>query len=151
MLFRSEALAKGQASDPDNRLLWRQRIRRLEGESVRDALLAVAGRLEHRMYGPGVPVARQPDGEVTAADPKNDRRRSIYTQVLRSNPLTLLQLFDTPVMETNCVRRGRSTVSTQALTLLNSEALVNLASDFAIRAQSADAAAGVTQIGRAHV
>jgi hypothetical protein len=140
-----EALAKGQAIDPDNRLLWRQRIRRLEGESVRDALLAVAGRLEHRMYGPGVPVARQPDGEVTAADPKNDRRRSIYSQVLRSNPLTLLQLFDTPVMETNCVRRGRSTVSTQALTLLNSETLVNLASEFATRAQSADAAAGVTQ------
>jgi hypothetical protein len=140
-----EALAKGQAIDPDNRLLWRQRIRRLEGESVRDALLAVAGRLEHRMYGPGVPVARQPDGEVTAADPKNDRRRSIYSQVLRSNPLTLLQLFDTPVMETNCVRRGRSTVSTQALTLLNSETLVNLASEFATRAQSADGAAGVTQ------
>jgi hypothetical protein len=97
------------------------------------------------MYGPGVPVARQPDGEVTAADPKNDRRRSIYSQVLRSNPLTLLQLFDTPVMETNCVRRGRSTVSTQALTLLNSETLVNLASEFATRAQSADGAAGVTQ------
>ena len=140
-----ESLAKGQAIDPDNRLLWRQRIRRLEGESVRDALLAVAGRLEHRMYGPGVPVARQPDGEVTAADPKNDRRRSIYSQVLRSNPLTLLQLFDTPVMETNCVRRGRSTVSTQALTLLNSEALVNLAVEFAGRAQSADPTAGVTR------
>jgi hypothetical protein len=103
----ADTLTRGQAVDPDNRLLWRQRIRRLEGESVRDALLAVAGRLEHTMYGPGLAVARQPDGEVTVADPNADRRRSIYYQVLRSNPLTLLQLFDTPVMETNCVRRGR--------------------------------------------
>ena len=140
-----ETLARGQAVDPDNRLLWRQRIRRLEGESVRDALLAVAGRLEQRMYGPGIAVARQPDGEVTVADPNADRRRSIYYQVLRSNPLTLLQLFDTPVMETNCVRRGRSTVATQALTLLNSETLVRMAEGFALRTQSADAAAGVTR------
>jgi len=140
-----ESLARGQEADPDNRLLWRQRIRRLEGESVRDSLLAVAGRLEHRMYGPGVPVARHPDGEVTAADPNADRRRSIYIQVLRSNPLTLLQLFDTPVMETNCVRRARSTVSTQALTLMNSEALVRMAEAFASRVRSADRGAGVAQ------
>jgi hypothetical protein len=140
-----ETLARGQTVDPDNRLLWRQRIRRLEGESVRDALLAVAGRLEQRMYGPGIAVARQPDGEVTVADPNADRRRSIYYQVLRSNPLTLLQLFDAPVMETNCVRRGRSTVATQALTLLNSETLVRMAEGFALRTQSADAAAGVTR------
>jgi len=141
----AEELARGQEVDPENRLLWRQRIRRLEGESVRDALLSVAGRLELRMYGPGVPVARHPDGEVTAADLNADRRRSIYFQVLRSNPLTLLQLFDTPVMETNCVRRGRSTVSTQALTLMNSEALVRMAEAFAARVQSADRGAGVAQ------
>lgn len=141
----ADTLTRGQAVDPDNRLLWRQRIRRLEGESVRDALLAVAGRLEHTMYGPGLAVARQPDGEVTVADPNADRRRSIYYQVLRSNPLTLLQLFDTPVMETNCVRRGRSTVATQALTLLNSESLARMAEGFARRTQSADLAAGVTR------
>ena len=141
----AEELARGQEVDPENRLFWRQRIRRLEGESVRDALLSVAGRLELRMYGPGVPVARHPDGEVTAADLNADRRRSIYFQVLRSNPLTLLQLFDTPVMETNCVRRGRSTVSTQALTLMNSEALVRMAEAFAARVQSADRGAGVAQ------
>lgn len=140
-----DTLARGQAADPDNRLLWRQRIRRLEGESVRDSLLAVAGRLEHTMYGPGLAVARQPDGEVTVADSNADRRRSIYYQVLRSNPLTLLQLFDTPVMETNCVRRGRSTVATQALTLLNSETLGRMAEGFARRTQSSDLAAGVTQ------
>jgi len=76
---------------------------------------------------------------VTTADLNQDRRRSVYLQVLRSHPLTLLQAFDQPVMETNCLRRSRSTVSTQALTLMNSPAVVRWAGAFAQRvlAQSA--------------
>ena len=119
--------------DPDNRLLWRQRIRRLEAEPVRDALLLVAGQLEQRLFGPPIALARHPDGEVTTADPNLDRRRSVYLQVLRSHPLTLLHAFDQPVMETNCLKRSRSTVSTQALTLLNSQQAVRLAESFAQR------------------
>ncbi|MCY2968332.1 MAG: PSD1 and planctomycete cytochrome C domain-containing protein [Planctomycetota bacterium] len=126
-------LALARETDPDNRLLWRQRLRRLEAESVRDSILNAAGLLEHRMYGPPVPVARHGDGDVTVADQANDRRRSIYLQVLRSHPLTLLQSFDQPIMETNCTKRSRSTVSTQALTLLNSETLVRAAGEFARR------------------
>jgi hypothetical protein len=53
---------------------------------------------------------------------------------LRGNPLTLLHLYDQPVMETNCTRRSRSTVSPQALTLLNSEATIGYARAFADRA-----------------
>ena len=68
------------------------------------------------------------------ADGQNDRRRSIYLQVLRGNPLTMLQAHDQPVMETNCTRRSQSTVSTQALTLLNSDATVTYAQTFADRA-----------------
>ena len=60
-------------------------------------------------------------------------RRSIYLQVRRSQPLTLLQVFDQPVMETNCVRRSTSTVSSQALSLLNSEFLIRQAEVFAAR------------------
>src|SRR5205807_683944 len=67
-------------------------------------------------------------------DGQNDRRRSIYVQVLRGNPLTMLHLHDQPVMETNCTRRSRSTVSPQALTLLNSDAMVGYAQAFADRA-----------------
>jgi hypothetical protein len=52
--------------------------------------------------------------------------------------LTLLQVFDQPVMETNCTRRGQSTVSTQALTLLNSDVLVDQAAAFADRALAED-------------
>jgi hypothetical protein len=119
-------------SDPDNRLLWRQRMRRLDAEPVRDSLLAVSGLSDERMFGPPIPVARQADGDVVAAG--NSRRRSVYIQILRLNPLSLLHAFDQPVMETNCTRRSRSTVSTQALTLLNSDAVVGAAEALADRA-----------------
>ena len=119
--------------DPDNRWLWRQSLRRLDAEPVRDAMLSVSGLLDASLYGHAIPVARRPDGDVTIADGQNERRRSIYVQVLRGNPLTMLQAYDQPVMETNCTRRGRSTVSTQALTLLNSETVVGYAQAFADR------------------
>ena len=121
------------AADPDNRLLWRQRMRRLEAEAVRDAILSAAGLVDSGFFGGPVPVARRPDGDVTAADGANDRRRSVYLQILRSNPLTLLHTFDQPVMETNCTRRDRSTVSTQALTLLNSDTMLATAQALADR------------------
>jgi len=120
--------------DPDDRLLWRQRIRRVDAEPLRDAMLHVAERLDQRLYGTPVSVTRKPDGEVIVSNGQNDRRRSVYVQVLRGNPLTLLQSYDQPVMETNCTRRSRSTVSTQALTLLNSDTVVALAQALADRA-----------------
>lgn len=120
--------------DPDNKLLWRQRIRRIDAEPMRDAMLSAAGLLDERLYGTSIPVARRGDGEVTVADGQNDRRRSIYVQILRGNPLTMLLAHDQPVMETNCTRRSRSTVATQALTLLNSDATVAYARAFAGRA-----------------
>ncbi len=127
-------IALGEQIDPDNRLLWRQRLRRVDAEPLRDAMLSVAGLLDQRFFGNAIPVARRSDGEVNIADGQNDRRRSIYVQVLRGNPLTMLQAHDQPVMETNCTRRSRSTVSTQALTLLNSDAAVAHAVAFADRA-----------------
>ena len=130
--FRLVAL--GEQVDPDNRLLWRQRLRRVDAEPLRDAMLSAAGLLDHRLFGGAIPVARRPDGEVSIADGQNDRRRSIYVQILRGNPLTMLQAHDQPVMETNCTRRSRSTVSTQALTLLNSDAAVAYSAAFADRA-----------------
>ena len=120
--------------DPDNRLLWRQRLRRIDAEPLRDAMLSVAGVLDRTLFGNPIPVARRPDGEVNIADGQNNHRRSIYVQVLRGNPLTMLHAHDQPVMETNCTRRNRSTVSTQALTLLNSDAVIACAQAFADRA-----------------
>ncbi len=120
--------------DPEDRLLWRQRIRRLEAEALRDAVLGVAGTLNLAAGGPPVPMVGLAGGEVVSPAGPEGLRRSIYLQVRRSQPLTLLQVFDQPVMETNCVRRSTSTVSSQALSLLNSEFLIRQAELFAARA-----------------
>lgn len=125
--------SKAIAVDPENRLLWRQRLRRLEAESVRDAVLSTAGLLDTSQFGGVSRMARHPDGEVTVVEGGNNRRRSIYLQVLRSNPLTFLQEFDQPVMETNCLRRSRSTVATQALTLINSDTMSTAAESMSDR------------------
>jgi hypothetical protein len=125
--------ATAQKVDPDNRLLWRQRLRRLEAEALRDAILMVSGALNPDMHGPPVPMQRHADGEVTTPLDARGNRRSIYLQVRRSQPLTLLQVFDQPVIETNCTRRGTSTVASQALTLLNSDFLARQAEAFATR------------------
>jgi hypothetical protein len=119
--------------DPDNRLLGRQRLRRLEAEVLRDGILSASGGLNPQMFGPPVPVQRQGDGEVVAPADASGSRRSVYLQVRRSQPVTLLQAFDQPVMESNCTRRAASTVSSQALTLLNSDFLVRQADAFAAR------------------
>ena len=66
-------------------------------------------------------MQRLGNGEIVVQADAAGLRRSLYLQVRRSQPLTLLQVFDQPVIETNCTRRGQSTVAAQALTLLNSE------------------------------
>src|SRR5262249_29580127 len=83
--------APGQRLDPENRLLWRQRLRRLEAEALRDAILGTAGTLNREMYGSPVAMLRQGDGEVITAADAGGGRRSVYLQVRRSQPLTLLQ------------------------------------------------------------
>jgi hypothetical protein len=135
------AHAAAKQLDPENRLLWRQRLRRLEAEVLRDAILSVSGTLHPQMFGPPVPMQRQADGEVTTSYDPAGRRRSIYLQVRRSQPLTLLQVFDQPVMETNCTHRATSTVASQALTLLNSDFLLRQAEAFAARLLREDPAA----------
>jgi hypothetical protein len=119
--------------DPENRLLWHQRLRRLEAEALRDAILSTAGTLNPQRYGPPVPMVRQGDGEVVTPADASGLRRSVYLQVRRSQPLTLLQAFDQPVMESNCTRRLTSTVASQALNLLNSDFVTRQAEAFAAR------------------
>jgi len=108
-------------------------LRRVEAEVVRDSILAVAGTLNEEQFGPPVAVQRLTSDEIVTAADAAGRRRSMYLQVRRSQPVTLLQLFDQPRIETNCTRRGVSTVASQALTLLNSETLARQAESFADR------------------
>jgi hypothetical protein len=128
-----EHRSAGLAADPDNHLLWRQNLRRLDAEPLRDSVLAVADSLNSRMHGASQPVSRQKDGEVIVAGGPDQNRRSVYVQILRLRPETMLQVFDQPTISINCTQRSTSTVSTQALTILNSDAMVRAATAFAGR------------------
>jgi len=132
----AETRMAGTAIDPENRLLWRQSIQRLQAEPLRDAVLATSGLLNPTMFGAPITVQRLKSGEVVVPVKSAPDRRSIYIQILRLNPQTMLRAFDQPEMTVNCTNRSTSTVSTQALTLLNSDPMVRAANAFAKRVQT---------------
>lgn len=108
--------------DPDNHLLWRFPLKRLEAETVRDAMLAVSGELDLRLGGPYVPTKHNADGQVVVDETNpGAKRRSLYLQQRRTQPLTLMEVFDGAQQNPNCTRRNPSTVSLQSLALLNSD------------------------------
>jgi hypothetical protein len=115
----------GDRADPHNLLLHRMPLRRLEGEAIRDALLAVSGRLAERMYGPPVPVYltafQDGRGRPAGGPPDGDGRRSVYLAVRRNFLPPLLLAFDTPSPFSTVGRRTVSNVPAQALILLNDE------------------------------
>ncbi len=114
--------------DPDNDLLWRQNRRRLDGEAIRDALLAVSGRLNPAMGGPGVfpelPAELTKLSGKGAAWPVSPReedrvRRSLYVFVRRNLRYPFFEAFDRPDANASCPRRAVTTIAPQALSLLN--------------------------------
>ena len=107
-------------ADSDNVLLSRFPLRRLDAEAIRDSILQVAGRLDTTPFGPPDEVEVKPDGEVVAKA-RESYRRSIYLLQLRKTPVTILTAFDAPQLRPNCLRRARSTVSSQALQMMNSD------------------------------
>jgi hypothetical protein len=117
-----------QKLDPDNHLLSRMPLRRMEAEVLRDSLLLLAGQLDETRFGPADAVKVSPDGLV-----ESGRRRSIYVEQLRKHPPSLLESFDLPAMNPNCVQRSESLVATQALHLLNDTTVRKLAGHFADR------------------
>jgi hypothetical protein len=137
------------AIDPENRLLWRFSLRRLDAEALRDAMLAVSGELEVRFGGPYVPTARNEQGEVTAgADNPNAKRRSLYLQQRRTQMPSFLNVFDSPGIVFNCVARPVSTIPTQSLSLLNSQFTVDRAASLAKRIVAEAGADEAARIGR---
>ena len=120
--------------DPDNRLLWRFSLKRLDAESIRDAMLAASGQLDGRFGGPYVPTTRDGSGEVRVKPDEPGRlRRSLYLQQRRSQTLSMLGVFDSPSIVFNCIQRPVSTMPLQSLSLLNSEFAVDAAAAFASR------------------
>jgi hypothetical protein len=92
-------------------------LRRISAESVRDSILQIAGRLDKKAFGPAAAFRELPDGEVVT----DSMRRSLYVAHRRTQPISLLETFDQPFMNPNCVRRGLSVVSSQALHLMNGD------------------------------
>ncbi|MBC8355928.1 MAG: DUF1553 domain-containing protein [Planctomycetes bacterium] len=110
----------GAAIDPDNHLLWRMPLQRMDAEVIRDSMLAVAGRLDGKMFGSAVGVKSLPDGQVMTEDTAEGNRRSVYLLHRRSTPVTVLETFDAPRLTTNCIQRHTSNVVSQSLLMLNS-------------------------------
>ncbi len=124
----STSSPESDKADPDNRLLHRMPVRRLEAEAIRDAILAVSGRLDGRREGPGVEVYLTPFMDNYGADygrPKasgpldGDGRRSLYIAVRRNFPTPMLAAFDMPPPLVTAGRRDVSNVPAQALILMN--------------------------------
>jgi hypothetical protein len=135
----AEAAAR---QDPENRLLWRFNRRRLEAEEIRDAMLAVSGRLNPRAGGPSVMVSvdrpivqalYKPSQWQVARDPAEHDRRSIYLIAKRNLRLPFFEVFDAPALAASCPRREASTHAPQALELLNGRLANDLAAAFAAR------------------
>jgi hypothetical protein len=140
---RPEAVRVDFDSDPDNRLLARYPLRRLEAEAIRDAMLAVSGELNDRQGGPYVPTERNDSGEVVvAASTPGATRRSVYIQQRRTELASLLEVFDAPSIVTTCTRRLPSTIPLQSLSLLNSDFVVTRAGKFAQRLERPCVSAG---------
>ena len=125
--------------DPENRLLWKFPLHRLEGEVIRDSALAVAGALNPKMSGPsifpelppGMPTPR--GGWKVNDDPSERNRRSVYVFVRRNTRYPLFESLDMPDPHESCSRRNVTTSPIQALNLLNSKLTLEWASAFAQR------------------
>jgi mono/diheme cytochrome c family protein len=131
---QSSALTPEQTRlDPDNALCSRMPLTRLSAEMVYDTLLLVAGRLDETRYGPADRVEVRADGLVLPTGTARGWRRSIYVLQQRKQLPTLLEDFDLPQMNPNCLERRDSTVAPQALHLMNNGLIQQLAGHFAER------------------
>src|SRR5581483_7174850 len=135
-----------QAMDPEDRLLWHFPRRRLEGEAVRDAMLACAGTLNPTPFGPPLAPPLGKD-ELTGLfdakgkwkvtkDPAEHARRGVYLLERRTFLYPLFAAFDPPEVMASCPRRQTTIVPTQALALLNSPVAREQAAAFARRLEA---------------
>ena len=149
--FNPEASAK----DADNRFLWRFAPRRLEGEEVRDAILAASGRLNPKMGGPSFrPFTYETKGSLYIYAPidKDDAeldRRTVYRMNVNSAGSPMLEALDCPVPSVKTPRRATTTTALQALSLMNSPFVMRQMKAFAERVNRDAGADAPAQIDRA--
>ena len=131
-----EIHARAVQRDPENRLWWHAKRRRLEGEAIRDAMLSASDRLNRRMFGestrPKLPegaskrYAWKPDDRI-----EDRRRRSVFVFAKRNMRFPMFDSFDYPDMHNSCAVRTQSTTPPQALLMLNGDDSLALATEWA--------------------
>jgi mono/diheme cytochrome c family protein len=138
--YRQSSAARSEAMkvDASSRLLWRFPPRRLEAEPIRDTILAVSGKLDLRMGGPGFSVFEPNDNYVRVYTPKKafgppEFRRMIYMTKVRMQQDSTFGAFDCPDGGQIAPKRNTSTTPLQALNLLNSDFMLQQAEFFAER------------------
>jgi hypothetical protein len=113
-------------------------LRRLDAESSRDAVLAVSGELDLAPGGGYVPIRTDDAGQIILDETKpGARRRSLYLQQRRTQPVGWLQVFDGPQPNPVCIQRNPATVALQSLSLLNSDFIRRHSRAFAERIHGA--------------
>jgi hypothetical protein len=142
--------------DPDDVLVWRMSKRRLEGESLRDAMLAISGLLD-RSKAKGSVVGRSGEGYanialLASAAEAQSNLPSVYLGVMRGNFLEALALFDFPDPSLVSSQRASTTVPAQGLYLLNSPFVIRNAEAAARQLQGeGECGCPCEQISRAYL
>lgn len=154
--YRQSSAIDAQAArlDADARMLWRFPSRRLEAETIRDAMLAVSGKLNPKMYGRGFDLFDKRGGlsgfkPVEVSTPEN-QRRMIYAHKVRREPEAVFGAFDCPDAGQSTAVRTASTTPIQALNLFNSSFTLQRSADFAERVLAEAGADPAAQIRRAY-
>ena len=130
--------------DSENIFLWRMNRRRLTAEDIRDSVLAISGKLDPKMYGPGYPLfeieqpEHSPHYEYDKHDPdaEDSHRRSVYRFVVRSQPDPFMTTLDCADSSQSVAKRDETTTALQALALLNNKFMLRMSEHFAERLRS---------------
>jgi hypothetical protein len=136
----SRTTKHNQEIDPDNRLVWRMPVRRLEVEAFRDAILSVTGTLDLTI-----------GGQSLSLDEPENRRRTLYASISRHDLNPMLRLFDFPDPNVTADKRTDTTVPLQQLFMLNSEYMIREAKAFAARLNANPQEDNTTRIRRAYL
>ncbi len=143
------------AKDPENSLLWRFDMRRLDAEEIRDSILAVDGTLNPTMYGPSIyptipkeVLAGQsmPGAGWGKSTPEEQARRSVYVHIKRSLAVPILASFDAAETDFTCPVRFATTQPTQALTMINSPFIADQSDKFADLLEKQAGSDGAAQV-----
>lgn len=141
----SKNVAQFAAIDSGNRYLWRMNRARLDAEQLRDATLAISGKLDRTMGGPsvkqfiqgaGIHVTPKVDYENFDVDSPESFRRSVYRFLFRTLPDPFMDSMDCADASQLTPARNTSVTALQALAMLNNRFVVRQSEHFAARAAS---------------